>query len=318
MVIAEDAIAQDLWPIAPVKQGSIVVATGDSLSISAGYRRILDASSEAEVLRLEATELVETDKTSDFDDSTPKEFTIPEDDSEELLRTGTQKERVLLRARRELGYREGPNNDTKYGKWYGLDHRPWCAMMVSWVFYHEGLPLPATTPMGFARTLYGAQWFQRRNRWTTTPARGHIVFFDLSSNVESIDHCGIVDRVNADGTITTIEGNTSRGGSREGEWVYVKTRKKGIVGYGIPEYSEISIPPWPGRVLKYPPVTKGDHVRQWQQRVKDRGWRRMAVDGTYDALDDELCRAFQKEKGLEVDGQVGPSTWAAAWTAPIT
>ena len=32
----------------------------------------------------------------------------------------------------QLGYTEGPNNDTKYGDWYGLPNQPWCAMFVSW------------------------------------------------------------------------------------------------------------------------------------------------------------------------------------------
>jgi hypothetical protein len=28
-------------------------------------------------------------------------------------------------AKAELGYKEIGNNDTKYGKWYGLNNNPW-------------------------------------------------------------------------------------------------------------------------------------------------------------------------------------------------
>ncbi len=34
-------------------------------------------------------------------------------------------------AKQEIGVQEGANNDTKFGKWYGLNNQPWCAMFVS-------------------------------------------------------------------------------------------------------------------------------------------------------------------------------------------
>ncbi len=41
---------------------------------------------------------------------------------------------VIDIAKNEIGYQEGKNNNTKYGKWYGLNNNPWCAMFVSWCF----------------------------------------------------------------------------------------------------------------------------------------------------------------------------------------
>jgi peptidoglycan hydrolase-like protein with peptidoglycan-binding domain len=61
----------------------------------------------------------------------------------------------------------------------------------------------------------------------------------------------------------------------------------------------------------------GDDVRTWQRRMRDRGWR-IDVDKWYGPESESICRAFQREKGLKVDGVVGPATWAAAWTAPVT
>jgi peptidoglycan hydrolase-like protein with peptidoglycan-binding domain len=61
----------------------------------------------------------------------------------------------------------------------------------------------------------------------------------------------------------------------------------------------------------------GEDVRTWQARMVERGWD-LTVDGIYGERTAEVARAFQVEKGLVVDGLVGPETWSAAWTAPIT
>lgn len=60
-----------------------------------------------------------------------------------------------------------------------------------------------------------------------------------------------------------------------------------------------------------------EHLRRWQQRMKDRGWHIM-VDGRYGPNTAGITRSFQAEKGLRVDALIGPYTWRAAWEAPIT
>ncbi|MFA1546428.1 peptidoglycan-binding protein [Actinomadura chokoriensis] len=77
-------------------------------------------------------------------------------------------------------------------------------------------------------------------------------------------------------------------------------------------------PPWPGRYIKQPPPMKGDDVRTWQMQMRKRGWTSVVVDGIYGPHSEEVCQAFQKEKKLQVDGIIGPKTWDATWTAPIT
>jgi len=62
--------------------------------------------------------------------------------------------------------------------------------------------------------------------------------------------------------------------------------------------------------------TCGD-VQVWQAQMSGRGWT-IGVDGIYGPQSDNVCRQFQAEKGLSVDGMVGPQTWNATWTAPIT
>jgi len=58
-------------------------------------------------------------------------------------------------------------------------------------------------------------------------------------------------------------------------------------------------------------------VRKWQQQMKNRGWS-ISVDGIYGPQSESVARSFQQEKGLGVDGKVGPQTWAATWNAPVT
>lgn len=59
------------------------------------------------------------------------------------------------------------------------------------------------------------------------------------------------------------------------------------------------------------------NVHTWQAQMKARGWN-IAVDGDYGDGSYNTCRQFQAEKGLGVDGLVGPNTWAATWTSPVT
>jgi len=51
--------------------------------------------------------------------------------------------------------------------------------------------------------------------------------------------------------------------------------------------------------------------------MRARGWS-ILVDDQYGSQSRTVCTQFQAEKGLAVDGVVGPQTWNAAWTAPIS
>lgn len=84
-----------------------------------------------------------------------------------------------------------------------------------------------------------------------------------------------------------------------------------------PKPSASYAPKWPGRYITQPPVMHGEDVRNWQSRMRARGWR-IAVDGVYGSDSENVCRAFQREKHLTVDGVVGPATWKAAWDSPVS
>ncbi|GAA1072953.1 peptidoglycan-binding domain-containing protein [Nocardiopsis metallicus] len=64
-------------------------------------------------------------------------------------------------------------------------------------------------------------------------------------------------------------------------------------------------PTWPGVLFTNPPPTEHDGVILWQGRMLERGWN-ITVDGIYGDHSQQVCEQFQAEKGLAVDGIVGP------------
>jgi peptidoglycan hydrolase-like protein with peptidoglycan-binding domain len=75
------------------------------------------------------------------------------------------------------------------------------------------------------------------------------------------------------------------------------------------------VPPYPGQLLRE--GSAGPAVRTWQAKMAQRGWM-ITPDGIYGPRSAQVCRSFQSEKGLSVDGVVGPTTWRMTWEAPIT
>ena len=137
---------------------------------------------------------------------------------------------VVEIARQEIGYQESGNNDTKYGKWYGLNNNPWCAMFVSWCFAQAGQikQVSASTKKGFASCDAGLKWFVKHNK--TIPIGqaqpGDIAFFQFDDDAQP-DHVGIVIRNDGKKFLWCIEGNTSgdkRGSQANGDGVYRKKR----------------------------------------------------------------------------------------------
>jgi len=124
---------------------------------------------------------------------------------------GTAGMRALDAARSQLGVTEQPpgSNDgpdiAKYrsavaGSYAGA---PWCAYFVSWAAAQAGAPIgDGGTGLGSVEAV--TAWAQRTGRYTTQPTPGELILFGGR-------HIGIVESVNADGTLTTIEGNTSDG-----------------------------------------------------------------------------------------------------------
>jgi surface antigen len=160
---------------------------------------------------------------------------------------------VLGFARSKVGLIEAPpgSNRQPFGEWYGVNGVAWCAMFVSWCFFQADLPIPATTSKGFAWTPSGAAWFERAGAWGRVPSVGAVVFFQMPG-VARINHVGIVEAVPGDGSIVTIEGNTTApgmpGSDRAGGTVARRKRiladsVRRVVGFGYPAYRPMSESP---------------------------------------------------------------------------
>lgn len=83
----------------------------------------------------------------------------------------------------------------------------------------------------------------------------------------------------------------------------------------VPQPPSGAAPPYPGTLLVN--FTTNHGAATWQQQMANRGWT-LTVDDLYGGKSEHVCRQFQSEKGLTVDGIVGPQTWEATWTAAIT
>ena len=146
-------------------------------------------------------------------------------------------------AQQQVGFIEGDNNDTPYGAWYGINHQPYCAMFVSWVFDQAKLSaiVAAETPKGFSYCPAGLSWFQKNGQIVDKYAGqpGDIVFFNFSGN-GTAEHVGLIVGASKDG-ITTVEGNTSAdhatGSQANGIGVFLRHRPYlGVMGIARPKY----------------------------------------------------------------------------------
>ena len=152
---------------------------------------------------------------------------------------------ILKIAKAEIGVKESPanSNDVKYNTWYYKKSvqgaYPWCAVFVSWVFAQADSSLIKKS----ASCMEIGNWFKSNNQWkTNNPKPGDVVFFKFNTNSRWTNHIGLVESVNADGSINTIEGNTSVSSDDNGGSVMRRTRKSNIVGYGVPKYDSKSNP----------------------------------------------------------------------------
>jgi peptidoglycan hydrolase-like protein with peptidoglycan-binding domain len=59
------------------------------------------------------------------------------------------------------------------------------------------------------------------------------------------------------------------------------------------------------------------HIARWQKKMAERGWR-IDATGVFNRQSERVCIQFQTEKALAVDGLVGPKTWRATWTSPVS
>src|SRR5919198_4995199 len=133
------------------------------------------------------------------------------------LGAGTAGQRAIAAAQAEVGVTEQPpgSNDSPRIAQYrqataGSGVGPWCAYFASWAARQAGVPL-GDQGQGFGAVSDVWAWAQRSGKaiqpGSQTPQPGDLIVWGGR-------HIGIVESVDADGSIHTIEGNSSNAVSR--------------------------------------------------------------------------------------------------------
>ncbi len=144
--------------------------------------------------------------------------------------------RALAEALRHVGVREAPpgSNRTMFGRWFGVDGVPWCAIFVSYCFdVGAGVVLcrgwhgAGVGKRGVAYVPTLSSWLRATGRVATgAPRPGDIAIFDWDGGAP--DHVGIVIRA-IGGGIETVEGNTAVGNDSDGGEVMRRRRTRAQV-----------------------------------------------------------------------------------------
>lgn len=152
---------------------------------------------------------------------------------------------------------------------------------------------------------------------SVTPQTGWLCVYDWQDNGKgdnkgNPDHIGIVESVVGD-TITVIEGNYKDAVGRR----LMRVNGKYIRGYIAPKYDAE-----PAKTTKNKQVfnlelkvlkkgSKGNTVKALQHLLMAYGFNcgGYGADGSFGPGTDRALRAYQKAKGLVVDGVCGPKTW---------
>jgi hypothetical protein len=129
-----------------------------------------------------------------------------------------------------VGYQEGANNDTTFGKWFNLNNQPWCAMSASKMYFDAGaIASVANTKKGFASCDAWLKYLTKNNQIVPLgqAQAGDIVFFQFDEDAQA-DHVGIVKSHNKTlKFLMCFEGNTSgdkKGSQSNGDGYYLKKR----------------------------------------------------------------------------------------------
>ena len=226
----------------------------------------------------------------------------------------TTAETILNIARAEVGtqatnYKRCKYNTDFYGYVVSASWADWCAVFIWWIFNKAGAADLLYVKTAGCGVLGSA--FYNRGRFKTGGYRaGDVVFFHWSNEMSesvpityTLDHVGIIEKVNSDGSYTTIEGNTGGGNGA----VMRRTRYASqISGVARPDYSgsQVAVD-----------VAMVKTVQSWLNSAYKAG---LYLDGIYGgrtelalikALQTELNRAYHA--GLAVDGIYGEKTFAA-------
>lgn len=147
-------------------------------------------------------------------------------------------------------YKEGHNNFTLFGQWYGINQVAWCAIFVSYCFNKAGagvLVAGAQTKKGFHSCSQAVKHYANNRQLVPVEAvePGDIVFMNFRGTSEP-DHVGIaISHNRLLKRVKCIEGNTvnpdGTGDQKNGDGCYYKSRSyKNIVAVVRPSWKLVA------------------------------------------------------------------------------
>jgi hypothetical protein len=142
----------------------------------------------------------------------------------------TVREQALELARDYLGLTEEPtgSNRTPFGKWYGMDGVPWCAIFATYCYELGAKGGSPTFARGqtYAYVPYIVADAQKNRHGLTVtldPQPGDLVAYDWDGG--DYDHVGLFESGDRH-TFTAVEGNTSLGNNSNGGQVMRRLRRR--------------------------------------------------------------------------------------------
>lgn len=99
----------------------------------------------------------------------------------------------------------------------------WCMAFLYWCFKDAAGQLGIKNPMARTGGCLAQLSQSEKYKVVGPPAVGDIFIMDHG---HGLGHCGIIEKIDPNGTLHTIEGNTNDTGSREGIEVERKVRKQ--------------------------------------------------------------------------------------------
>ncbi len=147
--------------------------------------------------------------------------------------TGVHRKDIVAVAKTQVGYREGANNDTKYGAYMGMNYQPWCAMFVVWCARQAGIPsdIIRTCAIACPEPGYFDIPFYTYSQYKPRPGD---LFFS-----KTFGHVGIVAEV-YDTYFISVEGNSNNTGGDIGVGVFSNKRSYSTYYFGVPDYNYLS------------------------------------------------------------------------------
>lgn len=152
---------------------------------------------------------------------------------------------IIKKAVQYIGTKEYPANSNNvifnahfYGRSVQGDAYPWCCTFVWDIFRMCGAKDLFCGGEATAYCPAVESWAKNHSQWqnNTKGQPGDLCLMDFGKGRAS--HIGIVEKKNADGTYTVIEGNTSVSSNDNGGCVMRRTRRTSVIrGFARPDYA---------------------------------------------------------------------------------